>query len=421
MAKRKHLIIGCGAAALAALRKIRAISSDDEVVMVTREEYLPYSPAALPYIISGRITEKDLWLVDEHYLSSMGCSLLKGKEVTEVHPEQKQVTYKDGGRESYDTLLVASGSRPVTPEIPGLDEVGFAAFHTISDCRRLQQQLKDKKQVAIYGGGLVAVELAAALLEAGYSVQIIVRSRLLRSYFDPDAGDMIEDILKNRGARIIKGSEIKEIKKSSKGIVIALADGNSLDTDMIAIALGVNPSAPFLNGSGVKINDGILVDRKMMTNIADIYAAGDVTESPDFFTGNPGVNPILPGAVKQGAIAGSNMAGDELEYEGWIPMNILNLLGHQALSIGMLDGNGFQILTDKDDRKKQYRKLALKDGRLVGAAFIDVDLVPGTIQYLIRKRIDVGQDAELLLRKPKETGTRFMLKAEKQETMSLEG
>ncbi|MBA7664743.1 NADH-dependent phenylglyoxylate dehydrogenase subunit epsilon [subsurface metagenome] len=376
--------------------------------------------AALPHVISGRIAEKDLWLVDENYLSKMGCSLLKGREVTEVHPKQKQVTYKDGGRESYDTLLVASGSRPVTLNIPGLDEVGFATFHTIGDCQRLQQQLQGKQNVAIYGGGLVAVELAVALLEAGYKVKLIVRSRILRRYFEQDAGDMIEDILKSHGAQIFKGSEIKEVKRNSKGIEIALSDGNSLNTDIIAIALGVRPSALFLEESGVNIKEGVMVDPRMKTNVADIYAAGDVAESPDFFTGNPGLNPILPSAVDQGAVAGSNMAGEGLDYEGWLPMNILSFFGHRALSVGTLDSGEFHILADRDTQKKQYKKLAYKDGRLAGASFLDVDLFPGVIQYLIRKRINLGQHVELLLQKPKEISTWLMLEAERKETLSLE-
>ena len=420
MPKRKHLIIGCGAAAFAAWQRIRSLSPEDKVVMVTKENHLPYSLAALPYIISGKIGEADLWLADEDYLRKMGCSLLMGKEVTEVHPEHKQVTYKDGGQEGYDSLLTATGSQPVMVNIKGLEEVGFATFHTLDDCRGLKQQLTGKQDIAIYGGGLVATELAIALLEAGYRVKLIVRSRILRRYFDQEAGDMIEDILTSHGAQIYKDSTIEEVKKSRKRIKIALSTGNTVDADIIAIALGVRPSAPFLKGSGVKMRDGVSVDRKMRTNLEDIYAAGDVAESPDFLTGNPGLNPILPSAIDQGKVAGSNMAGEEVDYEGWLPMNILCFFGHRAFSIGTFDGDGYQILKASDAQKKQYKKLAYKDDRLVGASFVDVDLFPGVFQYLIRKRINLGQYAELLFQKPKEISTWLMLEAERKETLSLE-
>lgn len=420
MAKRKHVIIGCGAAAFAALRRLRSLSSEDEVVMVTKEDHLPYSLAALPYIVSGRIGEADLWLADEDYLRKLGCSLVKGKEVTQVQPERKQVTYKDGGQEDYDSLLIASGSQPTMISIKGLEEVGFATFHTLDDCRGLKQQLTGKQDVAIYGGGLVATELAIALLEAGYRVKLIVRSRILRRYFDPEAGGMLKDILTSRGAQIYEGIQIEEVKRSQRRIEIALSDGTAVDTDIIAIALGVRPSASFLEGSGVNMRDGVLVDRRMRTKVEDIYAAGDVAESPDFFTGNPGVNPILPSAIEQGTVAGSNMAGEEIDYEGWLPMNILSFFGHRALSIGTLDGNECQIVKASDAQKKQYKKLAYKDDKVVGASFVDIDLFPGVIQYLIRKRVNVGQYAELLFQKPKEISTWFMLEAERKQTLSLE-
>ena len=420
MPKRKHLIIGCGAAAFAAMQKIRSLSPEDEVVMVTKGDHLPYSLAALPYIISGRIAEANLWLADEDYLRKMKCSLVKGKEVTEVHPGRKQVSYRDGGQEGYDSLLIASGSQPVMANIKGLEEVGFATFHTLDDCRGLKQQLTGKKDVAIYGGGLVAIELAIALLEAGYGVKLIVRSRILRRYFDQEAGDMIEDILASHGAQIYKDTKIEEIKKSRNRINIALSSGNAVDADIIAITLGVRPSVPFLKGSGVEMKDGVLVDRKMRTNLEDIYAAGDVAESPDFLTGNTGLNPILPSAIEQGKVAGSNMAGEEADYEGWLPMNILSFFGHRAFSIGTFDGDGYQILKASDAQKKQYKKLAYKDDRLVGASFVDVDLFPGVFQYLIRKRIPMGQYAELLFQKPKEISTWFMLEAERKEALSLE-
>lgn len=420
MPRRKHLIIGCGAAALAAMQKIRSLSPEDEVVMVTKGNHLPYSLAALPYLVSGKIKEADLWLANEDYLRKMGCSLIKAKEVTEVHPERKQVTYKNGRQESYDTLLIASGSQPITLDIKGLEEVGFAAFHTLDDCRRLKQQLTGKKDVAIYGGGLVATELAIALLEAGYGVKLIVRSRILRRYFDQEAGDMVKDILTAHGAQIYKDGTIEKVKRSRNRIEITLSDGNAVDADIITIALGVGPSALFLEGSGVKMKDGILVDRKMRTNLDDIYAAGDVAETPDFLTGHPGLNPILPSAIEQGKVAGSNMAGEVLEYEGWLPMNILYFFGHRAFSIGTLDGNECQILKVSDVQKKQYKKLAYKDDKLVGASFVDVDLFPGVFHYLIRKKIDLGQHAEFLFQKPKEISTWLMLEAERKETLPLE-
>lgn len=420
MANRRHLIIGCGAAAFAAGKAVRRLEPNDEILMFTRENHLPYSIAALPYLISGKIGDDGLWLADDDYLRKMGFSLIKGKEVTEIQPQHKQVVCRDGSQEGYDTLLIASGSKPVIPDIKGLDETGFVTFHTLDDCHRLQQKLTDRHDVVIYGGGLIAIELAVALLEAGHRVTLIVRSRVLRRYFDEDAGNLIEGILSSRGAHIYRDSQIGEVREKQGKKEIHLLNGKSVNTDIIAVALGVRPSVSFLEGSGINIGDGVLVDSKMKTNLEDVYAAGDVAESPNFYTGNPGVNPIWPSAVDQGAVAAQNMAGREVSYDGWLPMNVLSFFGHRAVSIGVLEGEGCEVLKAVSPEKKEYRKLVLKDNRLVGASFLNVELFPGVIQYLIRKRLDIGQYAELLLQKPKNMGTMFMLKEENRETLSLE-
>jgi NAD(P)H-nitrite reductase large subunit len=419
--KRKHLIIGCGAAAFAAMQKIRTLSPEDEVVMVTKENYLPYSLAALPYIISGRIGEADLWLVDEDYLRKMGCSLLKGKEVAKVYPQRKQVSYKDGGQEGYDSLLIASGSQPAMLNIKGLGEVGFVTFHTLDDCRRLLRQLPHKRDIAVLGAGLVGMQVAIGLVAGGYRVIIIEKEpRLLPLYFDQEAESLIKGIFLGQGVQALTDKEVSEVNRKNRRIEIDFTRGEPVHADVLVICIGIRPSAPFLKGSGVKMRDGVLVDRKMRTNLADIYAAGDVAESPDFLTGSLGLNPILPSAIEQGTVAGSNMAGKEMEYEGWLPMNILCFFGHRAFSIGTLDGDEYQILKASDSRKKQYKKLAFKDDKLVGASFVDVELFPGVFQYLIRKKISLGQHAELLFQKPKEISTWLMLEAERQETLSLE-
>ena len=126
VSKRKHVIIGCGPAALAALEKIRSITSEDEITLVTKEDSYPYSPMILPYLLSGKMREADIAIRQGSYFERMKSTLLKGKEVTAVQPRKKEVTYSNGDTETYDTLLIASGSEPLRPSITGLDGVGLA-------------------------------------------------------------------------------------------------------------------------------------------------------------------------------------------------------------------------------------------------------------------------------------------------------
>ena len=168
MPKRKHLIVGSGSAGLSAAEEIRRVNAEDEIKLVSAEDYPPYSPTALPYLLSGRIDEVGLPLKKDDYFDSINATLLRDKEVVRLSPEAKEVVYKDGQREAYDTLLIASGSEAMKLDIKGLDKVDFLTFHTMRDYKLLKQQLGSKKDVAIYGGGLVAIELAVALLEMGH-------------------------------------------------------------------------------------------------------------------------------------------------------------------------------------------------------------------------------------------------------------
>lgn len=423
MTKRKHLIIGCGSAGLTAAEEIRRINSEDEIKVVTSEDYLPYSPTILPYLLSGRTDETKLPMRKDDYFDNINATFVRGKEVIRLLSEAKEVMYKDGETETFDTLLIASGSRPVKPDIKGLDKVGFLPFHTLGDFRILQRQLIGRKDITIYGGGLVAMELAIALLEAGYPVRLVVRSRILRRYFDPAAESLIRAIFLSRGAHLLLGKEISEVNRRNGKIQIALSKGSSVHSDILVCCIGVNARSDFIKGSGVSVNKGILVDHRMMTNIKDVYAAGDVAEAPDFFTGEYGMNQTIISAMRQGRIAGSNMAGVTAEYEGWISSNIFNFFGNTAFSAGLSTptGGDYQVLFEEDDQKNQFKKLVYDGDRLVGGMFLNVDLDPGVILYLIDRKVNIGAHKQMLFEQPREISRWLMLEAEQREATPIQG
>ena len=214
MAKRKHIIIGCGSAALSALVTIRELTLEDEVKLVTAEDYLPYSAASLPHLLSGRITEAKVWMRDEDFFKNLGSTLERGKEVTQVLPDKKKVIYRDGHSENYDTLLIASGSEPVKPPLKGAGEFGIHSLRTLADCRRLIQQLKNKNNVAILGAGMVGMEIAAALLEKGHRVNVIEKEPgILPKYFHEEAAAYIRDIFIEHEARFFMGTEVTAVRR----------------------------------------------------------------------------------------------------------------------------------------------------------------------------------------------------------------
>ena len=419
---RKHLIIGCGSAALSALEKIRSIAPGDQVKLTTMEDCPPYSPTALPYLLSGRVAEEALWMRPEGYFETLGATLARGKEVVRVSPASKEVVYQDGERENYDTLLIATGSEPVRPPIVGLDEAGFLGFRTIADYRALAGRLDSRKRVAVLGGGLIGMEVAIALLEKGHQVRVVEKEpRLLPLYFDPEAEALIREVFIRQGAQLHTGMEATEVRRRNGTVDVALSGGTSLEVDLLVTAVGVRPKTSFLASSGIAVNRGIVVDEQMRAGALDVYAAGDVAEGPGFFD-EKGLNPILPSAVAQGRAAGAAMAGQPETYEGWIPMNVFNFFGYVAFSVGlsMPQGESFQVATASDDRAKSYRKLVFRDRRLVGAMFLNVAADPGVFSYLVRKRLDVGAYQDALLEKPREVARYLMMANEKKEAAVAE-
>ena len=190
---------------------------------------------------------------------------------------------------------------------------------------------------------------------------------------------------------------------------------------MLLVCIGVKPRISFLTGSGIIVNEGVAVDDQMRTNIPSVFAVGDVAEARDFFSSRTGLNPILPNAVLQGKIAGSNMVDKRADYEGWLPMNTFNFFGHLAASVGkVIPSEDDEVFVEKDGSNGYYRKIICKEGRLLGATFLDTDVDTGVFQYLIKRKVDIDTYKEMLIRTPREVSLWLMHEAERKEAVPLE-
>jgi len=424
MAKRKHLIIGSGSAGLSAAEEIRRLNSEDEIKVVSGENYPPYSPTALPYLLSGRTDETKLPMRKDDYFDGIRVTLACGKEVTSLIPKNKEVVFKDGEKETYDTLLIASGADWSQPPIIGLKESGCLGFHTIDDCKRLLKEIDGKEDIAVLGAGLVGMEVAISLSEREYRVTIVEKEpRMLPLYFDQEAESLMRGPFLAQGVRLLTDTEITEVKRRNGKIEIYHSQGGPIRVDVMVCCTGVRARTNLVEGSGIRVGEGILVDRRMATNIKDVYAAGDVAAAMDFFAGKCGMNQTIISAVDQGRIAGSNMAGVPAEYEGWISGNLIHFFCNTAVSVGlsMPEGNGYQVLSRKDDQKAQFTKLVFDGDRLVGAMFLNVDVDPGVILYLIQRKVVIGAHKDVLFEQPKEISRWLMLETEQREAALVKG
>ncbi len=419
--KKKHIIIGCGTAALTALKRMRQNNTGDQIRIVSMEPHLPYSPTSLPYVISGRIPESEISMVTGDFFERMNAAWVRNSRVEHVDAKKGEIVYASGGREAYDSLLIATGSEPLLPAIPGLNTSGAVQLRTLDDARGIAGKIKAGGSAIIIGAGLIGMHVAQCLAETGMQVKVVeMLPRILSAYFDEEASSIIQQVLEERGISFFTGSQAVEVSSGKNSVNVLLQGGTRLEGQLLIVAAGVSPRASMVSGSGVNVHNGILVDKQMKTNIPNIFAAGDVAEAVNFFTGEHGLNPILPSASEQGNVAGSNMAGDEKEYQGWLPMNTFNFFGRRAVSVGQtMPAAGDEVLSQKNG-DRSYKRLICRHGKLVGAAFLSTDVDAGVFQYLVRKRVETDPQKHLLLERPRETSLWLMREAEKRETFTIE-
>jgi NAD(P)H-nitrite reductase large subunit len=321
-----------------------------------------------------------------------------GQRVEKVLPESKSIRMEDGREYPFDRLLIASGSSPKIMDVPGKDKKGVVVMRNIDHAQEIANHVEEIKTACVLGGGLIGLRTGYALSLRGVKVKIIVKSsHVLSQMLDKESAEMIQGTMRQHGIDIRTGRDAVEIvgKESVEGII--LDDGERINCQLVVIGKGVQPNVDFLSSTHIKVNEGIVADETMRTNLPDIYVAGDVAETYDLSTGRMGVNAIWPCAFEQGRVAGLNMAGREARYGGSFRMNSLDFYGLPVISMGItrIDGDGFKEFQRKTE--STYRKLVLKDGRIVGAILVGQVQKAGILTTLLKKRVDVSDYVPFLM------------------------
>lgn len=412
-----YLIVGASHAALSALHAIRLHDTEQEVTLLTRDDSLPYSPTVLPYVVSGRSDPGRVFLRDESYFAQHKVNYLRGAKVQKVNSGENAVELADGSKIGFDKLLLATGATPMLPPVPGLAGLKFHVLRTLADALALREALPRVKRALVLGGGLIGMHAAENLAKGGVAVSVVeLQPHVLAGYFDAEASGMIEQVFAANGVRLLLGSSVAAFAPQGAGCRAKLADGTEIDADLLLVATGVAPVTDFLAGSGVQTGHGVLVDEHMRTNVANIWAAGDVAQARGFFSADRIINGILPDAVDQGRIAGMAMAEDPgaKNYTGGVPLNTYSFFGQQAVSVGVHEGalepSGVEVKKQVDAEARRYLKIVLKDGRLAGIFGVNSAFDPGIMWELILRAIDLGDEKLAFLRSPQQTARALMSK-----------
>ena len=431
----KHLILGNGPTGVVAAETLRGVAPNDEIVMVGSEPEPPYSRMAIPYLLEGNIDERGTYLrkTDSHF-GDLSIRQKSGR-ATALDTASQRVTFDDGSVETYDRLLIATGSHPVRPPIPGVDLPQVQTCWTLEDARGIAKLAAPGARVLQLGAGFIGCIIMEALAKRGVELTVVeMGDRMVPRMMTPKAGGMIKRWVEEKGIRVVTGAGVQRIDpagaNSAGGIggvirsvvqsvtgskpaeagalTVTLSTGDKLECDLVIVAAGVAPNVDFLKDTTIAVNKGVVVNLAMETGVDGVYAAGDVTEAPDLLTGENIVSAIQPNAADQGRIAALGMAGRKVELPGVLPINVLDTLGLISVSFGQWwgetpenDGSGVELA---DEGLWRYLSLQFQGDVLIGATAIGRTDQVGVLRGLIQNRTPLGKWKDVLMDNP----TRFV-------------
>lgn len=390
------MIIGNSTAAIGCIEAIRRIDNTGMITVISSEPYKTYSRPLISYFLSGRTDEERMKYRGDDFYKDMRCNFMPGKTVTAINPQGHNITLRDGSVLAYDKLLVATGSIPFIPPIPGLDEVKDKyTLMTLDDSYAIKSALNKQKnmRVLILGAGLIGLKCAEGITDKAGSVTVIDQAdHILPSILSREAAALVQSHIQKHGIRFILGDSVKQFTAYHA----VLASGASIEFDMLIVAAGVLPNISLLAEAGGKIGRAIITDKHQKTSLPDIYAAGDCTESIDAVSGQSRVLAILPNAYQQGECAGTSMAGVEAAFKKPIAMNAVSFFGLHLLSAGNYDGESHEI-----KGRDSYKLLVSKDNHLNGYIIIGDVANAGIYTSIIKNRIPLDcLDFTLIKDKP---------------------
>lgn len=368
-----YVIIGNGPAGINAIEQIRKIHPDGEIILVSKENTLPYSRIMLLEYLIGEVCEDQLYYRDKDFYIKNNVNIKLGKSVTGIIPEQKRVNLDDGSYIIYDKLLIATGSSPVIPNFAQCGIEGVFTLWDKSDCERIRgyiENIKAISEIVVIGGGLLGLQTARALSSIGLLVTVVEKQdRIMPLQLDKKASMLLMEAASKSGVKFMVETEVLSLEEEKGLIKYVLTNKGKIRADAVFVSVGVKPNLDFVENTGLKRNKGLIVSEHMETNIPDIYAAGDIAEAKEYLTNDNTVRALWPCAVQQGKVAGLNMAGCKEIYNGSVAMNSIELFGLSLISFGEIQGEGISGIM-KNYGNGNYQMLYFREDRLVGAIFV---------------------------------------------------
>ncbi|MGF6375480.1 NADPH-dependent 2,4-dienoyl-CoA reductase/sulfur reductase-like enzyme/peroxiredoxin family protein/rhodanese-related sulfurtransferase/TusA-related sulfurtransferase [Clostridiales Family XIII bacterium PM5-7] len=428
----KTVIIGGVAGGATAAARLRRLDEQMEIVMIERGNYISYANCGLPYYIGDVIKDREALLLQtpEAMKEKFNIEVKASHEVVKVIPDEQIVHVKQPNgeivKEVYDNLIIATGSSPIKPAIPGIESDGIYTLWTVPDTDRIRNVVDQKRpdSVAVIGGGFIGLEMAENLHRRGIAVTIIEAQEQVMAPVDPEMAMLLQENMVSNGVKLHLGDGVSGFQRHDDQVKISLTSGTKVNVDMVILSIGVKPNSELAKEAGLALNSrgGIKTDQYLRTSAKGIWAVGDVIEVEHLVSKEATMIPLAGPANKQGRIVADNiygLNGGKTPYEGSLGTSVAQVFDltvastglneKQLIASGKRKGEDYDVALIQQKSHAGYYPMAtmltLKlifgfDGNIFGAQIIGqegVDKRIDTIATTLRLGGTIGDLAKLEL------------------------
>ncbi|MED4600292.1 nitrite reductase large subunit NirB [Paenibacillus validus] len=401
--KEKLVLVGNGMAGVNAVEHLLKLAPGKyDVTIFGSEPHPNYNRILLSYVLAGDSSVDDIVIHPFEWYENNGITLYTGQTVTAIDTAAQTVTSDQGLTVAYDKLILATGSNPFMLPLPGADKEGVMAYRTIHDCEKMIATAKTYKKAVVIGGGLLGLEAARGFLNLGMKVDVVhIVDTIMDRQLDRTASKMLQAALESQGMNFLLGKQSEQIVGDQRVTGLKFKDGTIAEADLIVMAVGIRPNVQLAKEAGLECSPGIVVNDYLQTSAPNVYAVGECAMHRGIAYG------LVAPLYEQGAVLAKHLAGVETgPYEGSVVYTKLKVSGVDVFSGGSFnDAEGTKAIRVQDDFSGVYKKVVIKDNKIIGAVLFG-DTSDGTrLMQMIREGTDIsGMEKTAILKDTAGTG-----------------
>ena len=394
---KKLVVVGNGMAGIGCVEQILKHAPKFDITVFGDETHVNYNRILLSSVLAGEKASDEITLNSIEWYRRNHIELRVGSKVSEVNPALRTITTEDGGVESFDTLLLATGSFAIMPPIEGIDKDGVFAFRTLDDTRALLSRARPGVKAVVIGGGLLGLEAARGLQVQGCDVTVVhLVDRLMERQLDVTGSFYLKSKMEALGVQVLLNKSTKKFLGETHVEGVAFADGSRIEADLVVVAAGIRPNVELGRKAGLHVNRGIVVNDHMETSHPDIFAVGECVEHNGICYG------LVAPLIEQAKVLAATITGNKgPTYLGTIQAAKLKIMGVDVFSAGdWADADDKEPVRYEDPTLGVYKKLVLKDGKLSGVILVGDTSDSHRYMEWLRTDADLAQQRRHLLFPP---------------------